>query len=215
MNFIKAANNQTCALLLIEFQNEWLSSQGKLYPLFEDKQQVVNSIKNASQVLAATRLKAMPVIHSGLAYSYKHQELGDIHQGVFSAIKSKQTFLVNEVGSQFAEPFAPKPGEFIVSGRVGTSAFTGSNLDNYLRNNRIHKLFIMGYALHVCVESTLRAAHDLGYETIVIEDACACFTFEQRDYVLKNVIHHFGVSMKTQDYIKQLNYEVITYENNG
>ena len=27
----------------------------------------------------------------------------------------------------------------------------------------------MGFALHVCVESTLRAAYDLGYESIVID----------------------------------------------
>ncbi|MCC3382126.1 isochorismatase family protein [Paenibacillus farraposensis] len=67
-------------------------------------------------------------------------------------------------GSQFGEAFTPEPGEFVVSGRTGASGFAGSNLDSFLRNQEIKKIYIAGYAFHVCVESTLRHGHDLGYE---------------------------------------------------
>ena len=48
------------------------------------------------------------------------------------------------------------------------------------------------YALHVCVESTLRDGHDRGYEVILHDDATSAFNSELRNYVLKNVVHHFG-----------------------
>ena len=93
--------------------------------------------------------------------------------------------------------------EFVVGGRTGGSAFAGSNLDSYLRNNHIDTLYIMGYALHVCVESTLRSAHDLGYKPILIEDASAAFTPEQRQHVLNEVVHHFGKKITTQEFMRK------------
>lgn len=44
----------------------------------------------------------------------------------------------------------------------------------------------------MCVESTLREAHDRGYTTHVIHDACAAFTRTQQEHVREHVIHHFG-----------------------
>src|SRR6185312_16015699 len=166
-------NPSNSALLLIEFQQEWLSEQGKLHHRFTDKEQFLNSIANAKEVLSAARHAKLAIAHSGLQYSNDYKELGKSEYGVRAGIKARQTFLAASTGSQFAEPFVPHESEFIVSGRTGASSFAGSNLDSYLRNNRIQTLFIMGYALHACVESTLRAAHDLGYGVIIIEDACA------------------------------------------
>jgi nicotinamidase-related amidase len=58
----------------------------------------------------------------------------------------------------------------------------------------------MGYALHVCVESTFRSAHDLGYNVILIADASAAFTKEQQEYVLNEVIHHFGKKITVNEF---------------
>lgn len=201
MHVSAKVDRQTSALLLIEFQEEWLSEQGKLRHLFKDKEQFLDSVANAKEIITATRRSLLPVIHSGLGYSNEHKELGKAQYGLRAAITSRQTFLAASAGSQFAKPFHPHENEFIVSGRTGASAFAGSNLDSYLRNNRINTLFIMGYALHVCVESTLRTAHDLGYEAILIEDACAAFTAQQKTHVLEEIVHHFGARIKKKDYL--------------
>lgn len=196
------------ALLLIEFQQEWLSEKGKLHHLMTDKADFVESIGNAKKIVAATRqTQAMPIIHSGLCFTPDYQVLGRGKSGLRAAIPAHQTFLANAEGSQFPAPFTPQENEFLVAGRIGSSAFAGSNLDNYLRHNQIQTLYLMGYALHVCVESTLRAAHDLGYETILIEDAAAAFTAEQKKYVLNEIVHHFGTRITTADYLKTIYQE--------
>lgn len=213
MSHHSSINQSDKALLLIEFQQEWLSQRGKLHHLFKDTIQFQNSIKCAEEALNTARNSSMHVIHSGLKFSEGHKELGKATQGLRLAIASHQTFLKNSEGSQFGASFTPHNNEFVVQGRIGSSAFSGSNLDSYLRNNNIRTLFVMGYALHVCVESTMRAAHDLGYEVVIIEDSTAAFTAEQKHYVLNEIVHHFGSSISTRDFINNIlnekNYETI------
>lgn len=198
-------NLQENALLLIEFQNEWLTKNGKLNHLLSDAEQIAHSLKNAKNIIQIARKTKINIVHSGLTYTTKYKELGEAQHGLRAAIPTHKTFLENTHGSQFTAPFQPQENEFIVQGRIGSSAFSASNLDAYLRNNRIKKLFIMGFALHVCVESTLRAAHDLGYESIVIDDASSAFDQEQKQYFLNHIVHHFGTSMKSDDFINILN----------
>lgn len=195
---------ENSALLLIEFQNEWLDESGKLNSLLHDREQFTTSIKNAKNVLLSAREAAMHIIHSGLSYSHDYKELGQATHGLRSVIPMHKTFLANTYASQFADGFQPNDHEFVVQGRIASSAFSGSNLDSYLKNNNIKTLFIIGYALHVCVESTVRAAHDLGYEVIVIEDASAAFTQEQKKYFIDNVIHHFGSTITSNNFINSL-----------
>jgi len=197
-------NIQESALILIEFQNEWLTKNGKLNYLLSDAEQFSISLENAKNIIQSARKTKINIVHSGLSFTNRYKELGEAQYGLRAAIPVHQTFLENTNASQFTLPFNPQENEFIVQGRIGSSAFSASNLDAYLRNNRIKTLFIMGFALHVCVESTLRAAHDLGYESIVIDDASSAFNQEQKQYFLKNTIHHFGSSMKSDDFINSL-----------
>lgn len=191
------------SLLLIEFQEEWLNEKGKLYHLMKDKNQFLDSIKNAKKAVHSARENGFNIIHSGLCFSKTYSELGTADFGLRAAIKSHKTFQRDQPGCQFTPPFSPQEEEFVVGGRTGGSAFAGSNLDSYLRNNQIETLYIMGYALHVCVESTLRIAHDLGYKVILIEDACSAFTAEQQHHVLNEVVHHFCKKITTQEFIEK------------
>lgn len=180
------------ALLLIECQNEWLSPQGKLHHLMQDTEQFDTSARNVEHVLRLARARGLPVIHSGLRFQKGYPELKGGKGGLRQAIPRVGTFPENSWNSQFYPSLQPIEGEFVVQGRTGASAFAGSNLDTYLRHSGITELFLAGYALHVCVESTLRAAHDKGYLPILIEDASAAFTAPQREHVLQEVVHHFG-----------------------
>ena len=178
------------ALVLIEFQREWLSDTGKLNGLVEDRTQLAEALEGASRALNAARRAGLAVLHAGLRFEAGHPELGKGGSGLRGAIPRVGTFI--GAAADFVPPFVPKPGELVVSGRTGASAFAGSNLDALLRNLRIETVLLAGFALHVCVESTMRQAHDLSYRAVLIEDACATFTGAQRDHVLYDVVHHFG-----------------------
>ena len=72
-------------------------------------------------------------------------------------------------------------------------------LDNVLRNNQINTLYLAGFATHVCVESTLREAHDKGYRVYVMMDATAAFNMHQQHYFESNILHHFGKGLNVSN----------------
>lgn len=192
------------ALVLIEYQQEWLNSEGKIHHLMTDKGMFENAVNVSKCVLEAARISGVRIVHVGLAFEPGHPELGQATAGLRAAIARFGTFDKSGSGCRFPQPFTPRVGEFVVSGRTGASAFAGSNLDSYLRNNHIQNLIIMGFATHVCVESTLRQAHDLGYDTTVICDATSAFTKAQQEHVEKEVIHHFGHAVSSQAMVASL-----------
>jgi nicotinamidase-related amidase len=190
------------ALLLIEFQNEWLSPDGKLFSLIENQADLNAVTHRAESVLLSARELKLQVIHSGLSFNPGHPELGHASSGLRKHIADANTFVAGLSGAAFSKRFKPNDNEHVVQGRTGASAFSGSNLEAYCRHNQIHTLYVMGFALHVCVESTLRAAHDLGFNVVLIEDASAAFNRAQHDYVLQNVIKHFGEAISSNQFIQ-------------
>lgn len=192
------------ALILIEFQREWLGEDGKIRPLMKDREQLDSAVEGAKKAVAAARQHGIPVVHCGLRFQEGYPELGQAQHGLRAVIPQAGTFPADGEGSQFIEPFVPKNNEFVVQGRMGGSGFAGSNLDAYLRNQVISRIYLAGFALHVCVESTLRHGHDLGYDVTVLEDACAAFTSAQKQHVLEDVVHHYGEHITVEDFIDLL-----------
>lgn len=191
------------AILMIETQNEWMHPEGKLnQSLVQDKEMLQRSITNIEKVVDFARANGIPLLHIGLRFQPNYPELAHGQCGLRKAIPQAGTFQINSFGAEFYKSIKPLAHEFVVTGRMGASGFAGSNLDVYLRNNKLENLYLLGYATHVCVESTLREAHDKGYHTFVLSDATAAFNQQQQDYFLKEILHHFGEGIVTGDFIQ-------------
>jgi len=72
------------------------------------------------------------------------------------------------------------------------NAFIGTNLLDYLHNNKITDLIICGMQTHMCVEAATRAASDYGFNCTVIEDACATRDLKYRDNTIKAIEVHYS-----------------------
>jgi nicotinamidase-related amidase len=72
---------------------------------------------------------------------------------------------------QIAPALTPRPEEVIFD-KITMSAFEGTPLDIALRDCGINSFVIVGIALEVGIEPTVRHATDLGYIPIVVTDAC-------------------------------------------
>ncbi|WP_145145525.1 cysteine hydrolase [Roseomonas gilardii] len=193
------------ALIFIEFQNEWLDEASPLNRRIEDRAQFDTAVRNATVLIETTRRTGFPIAHAGLDLVKDPTYLlfggGKDKAGLRGAIPRAGRWR-DPQGVASPEPFTPRAGEFVVAGRSGASALLNSTLDAYLRNNRIDRLFLAGFVLHVCVESTLRHGHDLGYDVTVVEDAAPAFTAAQRDHVLTHVVPHFGRRITTAQFVE-------------
>lgn len=92
-------------------------------------------------------------------------------QRVTSVDQIKPWFLRDSPGFQLAPALQPLPSEAIFD-KITMSAFEGTFLDIALRDCGIDVLTIVGAAMEIGIEPTVRHAVDLGYIPIVIKDAC-------------------------------------------
>lgn len=86
-------------------------------------------------------------------------------------------------GAEFHPDVEPREGEKIFV-KDEVSAFNGTELLAYLRKNRVDKLVICGMQTHMCVEAAVRAAYDLGFECVLVQDACATRALTYDDHTV-------------------------------
>ena len=66
----------------------------------------------------------------------------------------------------------PIAGERVIVKDVN-SGFVGTELELLLRRDGISRLVVAGFFTNMCVETTVRCAGNLGYDTYLAHDACA------------------------------------------
>ena len=67
---------------------------------------------------------------------------------------------------------SPRPEDKVIIKRYPNS-FLETELDTYLKSLKIDTLVICGMITHMCVDTTVRAAMDYGYQVKLVADACA------------------------------------------
>ncbi len=78
---------------------------------------------------------------------------------------------------ELMDDLARRPDEPLVRGQAA-NGFDRTVLDTILRLAGVDTLVLVGIATDVAVESTARAASDLGYRTIVVSDACTADSYQ-------------------------------------
>lgn len=101
-------------------------------------------------------------------------------------------------GNDFKPAVAPLAGETVIPKRTN-SAFIGTGLENRLRQSGIDTLVIVGVVTNNSVEATVRMAGNLGFRTLLAEDAC--FAFARRDWrgVLRSAEEVHAMSLANLD----------------
>jgi nicotinamidase-related amidase len=92
-------------------------------------------------------------------------------------------FLPGSAPWQIAAELNPGADDVLID-KITISAFTGTFLDIALRDARIESFIIVGIALEVGIEPTVRHGADLNYLPIVVTDGCGSKTRELKDQTL-------------------------------
>ncbi len=138
------------ALLLIDIQNDYFPD-GKM-----ELEGAVEAAKKANELLQCFRDHNMPTVH----IQHVLQE------------PDEAFFIPGERGADINDITAHYEGEPLVQKRY-PNAFRETSLLEALREWEIERVIITGMMTHMCVDSTARAAADLGFKVMVAEDACA------------------------------------------
>lgn len=112
--------------------------------------------QKAGQVLHAFRAKGLPVFH------VQH----------LSVRPGSTFFLPDTDGVRIHDSVKPLSSETVVQKNFPNS-FRSTELLGKLQEQGIEQLVICGMMSHMCIDTTVRAAFDLGFSCILIQDACA------------------------------------------
>ncbi|MEU1705167.1 isochorismatase family protein [Streptomyces sp. NPDC005706] len=77
--------------------------------------------------------------------------------------------------------------------------FQGTGLDERLRERGVRTLVFGGIATNLGVESTARAAADLGYDLVFVEDAMAALTAPEHEASVRLDFPRLGTVVKARD----------------
>ncbi len=118
----------------------------------------------------------------------------------------KSTLYPGQVGNDYKEIVAPNKDDVLFHKNVH-SAFIGTKLEEYLRENKIQKVIITGIATNFCVSTTARMAGDLGFETYVVNDGTACF--DKKDFdgsiIPAETVHKVSLANLNQEFATIVN----------
>ena len=106
-------------------------------------------------------------------------------------------------GHEIDSRVAPREEDLVVD-KLTSGAFTASILDHALRNMGAKGLVIAGILTDMCVLGTARAAAELGYDSLICEDACATLTPRAHNEALLMHARVFGRISTTECVIAEL-----------
>jgi nicotinamidase-related amidase len=135
-------------------------------------------IPRIQQLLDLFRRKRMEVIH--IRVSEMTKDSRDVGR------KQLVRGFVVPAGSReadFLDDLQPLADELIVN-KSSSGVFPVTNLDRLLRNMGITTLVFTGTSTNGCVESAVRDAVDLGYDVVIVSDACAAGTRDTHELAL-------------------------------
>src|SRR5215471_4196433 len=107
-------------------------------------------------------------------------------QRVKTVSEVKPWFLRDSPGFQLVPELQPLSSEVIFD-KITMSAFESTPLDLVLRDCGINSFILVGVAMEVGVEPTIRHGVDLGYIPVLVTDACGAGHAEAGDRALASI----------------------------
>ena len=138
------------ALLMVDIQRDYFSG-GRM-----EVEGALKAAEGAKQLLEHFRRRGEMVIH------IRH----------LSTRPGATFFLPGTEGTEIHESVLPLPGEPELEKNLPNS-FVGTGLDAMLKAGGADRLVICGMMTHMCIDTTVRAAFDLGYQVLLPHDATA------------------------------------------
>ena len=112
-----------------------------------------------------------------------------------------------EPGGNIHSYVKPVNGERVIS-KDQVNAFLDTDLLELLQSDSIEQIVFCGMQTHMCVEAAVRAAHDHGFECLLISDACATRAIQYNEHIIPAKSVHFSTIKSLQDsYARVINTE--------
>src|SRR6266567_6252150 len=190
---------ETCALLIIDMQRDFLEPGGFGEMLGNDVSQLRRTIAPNQKLLLAWRTRGWMVIHTREGH---RPDLSDLPPAKRERGHSKtrigdpgpmgRILIRGEPGHDIIPELYPLAGEPVID-KPGKGAFWSTDLHAILQHRHINQLVVTGVTTEVCVNTTVREANDRGYDCLVPADCVGSYFPEFQEMGLKMIKAQAGI----------------------
>jgi len=159
------------ALLVIDMLNDFIEDEGALR--VPDAKRIVPRIE---RIIEDARKQGIPIIY--VTDSHRHDDM-EFRYWPPHAISDTW-------GGDIIRELHPAEGDYIIPKRR-YSAFYGTDLDSYLRELGIGKLYLAGVLTNICVYITAVDAAMRNYDVAVFQDAVASMSQETDAFIFQQL----------------------------
>jgi nicotinamidase-related amidase len=189
-------------LLALHYQNENCHIDGKIkVGIKQDADWRYETLDTAKRLFAGARAANIDIVHVRLAVRPDHRDVIQ-NNFIFRQWVEVGAWAEGSWGVEFYEGLEPLEHEYVVT-HTRNNAFYNSQLDDIMALLRPRRLAIAGVSTAYVVECTARHASDVGYETIVVSDACSTATKEMHNNAL-SAMELIATVCTTDELISQL-----------
>ena len=194
----------TTALLLIEYQNDFVSEGGVQHDAVKAVMEQSDMLAHSRAVSEQARARGVTVLHAPISFAEGYPEMPVDPYGILAGIKQAQAFRKDSWGAAIADAMAPVKGDIVVEGKRGLDCFASTNIDFILRQRGIRTLAIAGFLTNCCVESTMRSAYERGFEVVTLTDCTATLSLEEQEAAVTKNFPMFSRPMTHEDFLGEL-----------
>jgi nicotinamidase-related amidase len=186
---IRMSHTSRSALIVIDVQNEYFT--GNLEIEYPDNR---TSLANIGKAMDGAQAAHIPVI---VVQQFAPQQ--------------SPIFAEGSTGWALHDAIQSRPWQHKINKQL-PSAFAGTDLANWLAENKIDTLCVTGYMTHNCVDSTIKHAFHNGLQVEYLQDASGTLSYaNQLGFASAEEIHRtfsivmqarFAAVMDTQDWLQ-------------
>ncbi len=194
----------TTALLLIEYQNDFVSEGGAQHEAVQAVMAETGMLAHSRTVVEQARALGVTVMHAPISFADGYPEIPSDPYGILAGIVAAKAFRKESWGAEIAEVMAPQTGDIIIEGKRGLDCFASTNIDFILRQRGITDLAIAGFLTNCCVESTMHSAYERGFRVVTLSDCTATLSPEEQDAAVTKNFPMFSLPMTHDAFLAKL-----------
>lgn len=190
------------AIILIGYQNDYFAEDGILTAVIDE------SSKN-SQILANTvdllrHVDAGFIAATPIVFTPDYSELVD-PVGILKTIVETGAFQKDTQGVKTIDELAEFEDKITeVPGKIGLNAFRNTQLDELLKEFKIENVVLAGAVASICVDSTGRAAAELGYNVTILSDCLSGRSVFEQEFYCESIYPLYASVLDHQQLLAEL-----------
>jgi ureidoacrylate peracid hydrolase len=186
------------ALVVVDLQNAFCQPEGSFAQRGVRIEGVERVVDGCLRLIAHAEAADWSVVYTTLVFRCDYRDAGQL-VARNPAIRELGGYCEGSWDAALVDALLPVSGSAFVVRKSRYDPFCGTGLEADLRGRGVSEVVVCGVTTNVCVESTVRRAHDLDFPVRIVTDAMASYDAELHRASLATMSRHFATPVAIAD----------------